>query len=240
MGNFEKLGILVIIVLVVVILVLAVWGMGVPPDPQDGDLAISATAERAAANGGDASKEGPRTVRIPAKGSGGGEDWWVEQEPAREPAPKDESASNEPNPDLKRAPAAPAADLEHKVVKGDSLWEIAEKYYGNGAYVKAIEKANPGLNSGSLQIDQTIRIPHPDKVLATRSAPRREASGRETGREASTDRKTYTVKKGDNLTGIARRTMGDGNRWRELYEANRDAIGSDPGALKQGMELVIP
>lgn len=29
------------------------------------------------------------------------------------------------------------------------------------------------------------------------------------------------------------------NRWKEIYEANKDVIGDDPGLIKPGMELVI-
>ncbi|MBE3576875.1 MAG: LysM peptidoglycan-binding domain-containing protein [Limnochordales bacterium] len=52
--------------------------------------------------------------------------------------------------------------------------------------------------------------------------------------------KTYTVNLGDNLWIIAKRTLGDGSRWMEIYNANKKLIGPDPDSLKPGMELVIP
>lgn len=52
--------------------------------------------------------------------------------------------------------------------------------------------------------------------------------------------KTYTVKSGDNLSEIAQREMGDGNRWKELYEANKDAIGGNPDLIHPGTKLTIP
>ena len=52
--------------------------------------------------------------------------------------------------------------------------------------------------------------------------------------------KTYTVKSGDTLSDIAQAEMGDANRWRELYEANKDAVGNNPDMIHPGLELKIP
>jgi len=52
--------------------------------------------------------------------------------------------------------------------------------------------------------------------------------------------RTYTVASGDSLWAIAARELGDGNRWRDLYEANRDIIGGDPGLIRPGQVLTIP
>lgn len=51
--------------------------------------------------------------------------------------------------------------------------------------------------------------------------------------------KTYVVKPGDTLWAIAKLTLGDGSRWREIYEANRDVIGPDPNLIIPGQELRI-
>jgi nucleoid-associated protein YgaU len=52
--------------------------------------------------------------------------------------------------------------------------------------------------------------------------------------------RTYVVRDGDTLEGIARTVYGDPTLWRRLYEANRDAIGPDPAALKVGTKLRVP
>lgn len=52
--------------------------------------------------------------------------------------------------------------------------------------------------------------------------------------------KTYTVKAGDSLSSIAQSEMGDANRWRELYAANKDAVGDDPNMIHPGLKLEIP
>jgi len=50
---------------------------------------------------------------------------------------------------------------------------------------------------------------------------------------------TYVVVKGDSLSKIAAREYGDANKWRAIYEANKDLI-SDPDLIHPGQELTIP
>ncbi len=54
-------------------------------------------------------------------------------------------------------------------------------------------------------------------------------------------RPVHTVRRGENLTRIARRHYGqDGERlWRRIWEANKDSL-PDPDRLTEGQELVIP
>ena len=49
-----------------------------------------------------------------------------------------------------------------------------------------------------------------------------------------------TVQPGDSLAGIARQHYGDAAAWRQIYAANRDAIGPDPNRLEVGLELTLP
>jgi nucleoid-associated protein YgaU len=55
-----------------------------------------------------------------------------------------------------------------------------------------------------------------------------------------TKTKTYTVDSGDNLSAIAKQELGDANRWREIYELNKDLIGKNPDLIQPGMELKLP
>lgn len=50
---------------------------------------------------------------------------------------------------------------------------------------------------------------------------------------------TYTVAKGDSLSKIAKHFYGSPNKWRLIYEANKDKI-KDPNKLKVGLVLEIP
>lgn len=67
-----------------------------------------------------------------------------------------------------------------------------------------------------------------------------------TGSKASPPRsspeapKTYTVRSGDSLYAIAKRTLGDGSRWREIYDTNKKTIGPDPNLIRPGQVLRIP
>ena len=51
--------------------------------------------------------------------------------------------------------------------------------------------------------------------------------------------RTYVVVKGDTLSGIAKREYGNANKWRTIYEANKDVI-KDPDLIYPGQELKIP
>jgi nucleoid-associated protein YgaU len=55
----------------------------------------------------------------------------------------------------------------------------------------------------------------------------------------SASQTTYVVVKGDSLSRIAAREYGDANKWRTIYEANKDLI-SDPDLIRPGQELKIP
>ena len=50
----------------------------------------------------------------------------------------------------------------------------------------------------------------------------------------------YVVRSGDTLSGIANAMYGSELAWRDIYEANRDRIGDDPGRLSVGMRLSLP
>jgi nucleoid-associated protein YgaU len=51
--------------------------------------------------------------------------------------------------------------------------------------------------------------------------------------------RTYTVRKGDSLSRIAKQEYGDAGQWRRIFDANRDQI-SDPDLIQPGWTLTIP
>lgn len=55
----------------------------------------------------------------------------------------------------------------------------------------------------------------------------------------SSNAQTYVVQKGDSLSSIAAKLLGDRNRFPELYEANRDQL-PDANSLKLGQVLRLP
>ena len=70
-----------------------------------------------------------------------------------------------------------------------------------------------------------------------------EESGRSSSSVERTDTEkkvnTYTVVSGDSLWKIAKRIYGDGSRWREIFNANKDKI-TNSNFIKVGMVLNIP
>ena len=51
--------------------------------------------------------------------------------------------------------------------------------------------------------------------------------------------RTITVQPGDSLSKIAKREYGDGNKWRAIFDANRDKI-KDPDLIHPGDVLTLP
>ena len=51
---------------------------------------------------------------------------------------------------------------------------------------------------------------------------------------------TYTVAKGDSLSKIAKKHLGDANAWKKIYEANKATIGDDPDKIFPGQKLQLP
>ena len=74
-----------------------------------------------------------------------------------------------------------------------------------------------------------------EPARATQPAEKKEAA-----RPAPEKPRTYTVKKGDTLWAIAKRFLGSGSRWKEIYNANKSVIGKDPNLIYPGQVLRIP
>ncbi|MDZ8109730.1 MAG: LysM peptidoglycan-binding domain-containing protein [Nostoc sp. DedQUE12a] len=119
----------------------------------------------------------------------------------------------------------PIPSKTYVVRQGDDLSKIAQRAYGDESVFTLIYEANKnviGPNPGSLLPGQILYIP----ILPTNIRP-------EPGKE-------YVVLPNDYLFLIAERAYGDGNRFREIYEANRDAIGPDLTVLVPGQRIRIP
>jgi nucleoid-associated protein YgaU len=129
------------------------------------------------------------------------------------------------------SPGAAGGQRTHTIVSGERLWDIAERYYGNGVYYRRILEANPGLDATRLRVGQEVIIPPREGV----SVPAQPA----TPEEPAARRHTYVVEHGDTLIRIARNLLGDGARWREIYDLNRDQI-PNPNVVPVGLELKIP
>ncbi|SEP83219.1 LysM peptidoglycan-binding domain-containing protein [Microlunatus flavus] len=115
----------------------------------------------------------------------------------------------------------------HVVTAGDDLWSLAERYYGRGQDWRRIAAANPDFLTGGpdrLRVGWRLVVPETGS----------DASGR-----ADDGRPRVRVRPGDSLSAIAERELGDGDRWNELYRANRDQL-ADPDELPVGLVLRLP
>jgi 5'-nucleotidase len=82
------------------------------------------------------------------------------------PAASTDIAATPPAVETAAAPAATeaaapsaAAEGSHTIVEGDTLWDIAEKAYGDGAKWRAIRNANAGVVPRRLLVGTTLVIP---------------------------------------------------------------------------------
>lgn len=57
--------------------------------------------------------------------------------------------------------------------------------------------------------------------------------------DGAAPQRTYTVKTGDTLSGIAKQELGDANAYTKIFQANRDQL-NDPDRIKPGQVLKIP
>jgi hypothetical protein len=109
-----------------------------------------------------------------------------------------------------------------------------------------------GEDDGTGDIRFSITLKEHRKIAITQSsvvaegASTQQATSEDTASKDATKRedtrekpKTYTVKRGDCLSSIARKLTGSAD-WHALYEQNKGVIGSNPNLIKDGTVLVIP
>lgn len=83
---------------------------------------------------------------------------------------------------------------------------------------------------------KTVKLSPPpapsQPATATVDPPKRETS-------SAPKNASYTVKSGDCLWNIAKKQLGDGSRWKEIYELNKDKI-SNPNLIYPNQSLTMP
>lgn len=50
----------------------------------------------------------------------------------------------------------------------------------------------------------------------------------------------YTIRAGDNLWSIAKNQLGDGVKWQDIFNANKDILGSNPDLIHPGTQINLP
>jgi nucleoid-associated protein YgaU len=154
-----------------------------------------------------------------------------------------------PAPRQEFAAAPDRGDGTATVQPNDTFWTISERVYGTGAYFKALIRYNADKHPlpDQLAVGDTVLVPSVGELrqkypqlcpkprhggeggIRNAAAPRSSAGGR-----------SYEVREGDTLFDIARFELGDGARWVEIYELNRDQLTDDYHYVKPGSTLLLP
>jgi len=124
----------------------------------------------------------------------------------------------------------------HIVKPGDSLFAIAQQYYGRGELYVIIKRANPQVDENKLTIGQKIIIPPKSEAEWKFDAPAELPAGID---KASV--RTYTVKPGETFSSIARDQLGSEAQWERLFAMNKSLVeNGDPTRLRAGQAILIP
>jgi nucleoid-associated protein YgaU len=147
------------------------------------------------------------------------------------------------------APAAPVEDSAAYTVKaGDTLFTIAQSRYGSRSkrVVDAIIDANRKQVPDPDQIrpGMVLRLP---KLEGSAAKSVQRTSDQPANRpvapaaKASTAQafRWYQVRPNDRYASIAREVLGDGARWREIHELNKDKF-PNPDQIREGVRIKVP
>jgi nucleoid-associated protein YgaU len=133
----------------------------------------------------------------------------------------------------------------YKVVKGDDLWHISERYYKSGYNYVDIIKENKLSKNGLITAGMELKMPKVEarKKTVIDTEPKltiKDNVVMEKKESGTIDSDTYTTLKGDSLWTISVRSYGDGFKWTKIYWANKAVIGKNPNVLFSGIKLNLP
>lgn len=152
----------------------------------------------------------------------------------------------------------------YTVKAGQGLSQVAQDALGDGSQWKKIAEANDLSAPYTLKKDQVLKIPDAETKtaeakpaeapkatpVAVTEAEKTSVAKVETLMEKDIELKkaetaapaseSYTVVKGDSLWKIAEKQYGTGYAWVRIYNANKKAIGANPGRIFVGTSLVMP
>ena len=133
---------------------------------------------------------------------------------------------------------------DYVVKPGDTLGEISMAVYGTSRKWRMIREANDNLDPRALRPGLKLVIPQVQAGPAVVQSDRRviERALEEVSEfvaDSSRPADVYRVKRGETLYAIARRILGDGKRWKEIYELNRRQM-SAPEDLAAGQKILVP
>ena len=78
------------------------------------------------------------------------------------------------------------------------------------------------------------------KIDTSKNKPKTTVENQRPVSDNAPAKKTYTVVKGDCLWKIAATHLGNGSRWKEIYELNKSVIGGNPNLIYPGQVFTLP
>lgn len=140
--------------------------------------------------------------------------------------------------------------LFYRWQQGDGWVKLAERLYGNATKFSLLKNANEGrddIEAGEqilvpiFDTESLAQVPALEPAKNNTGAAQTSAKSEKASKKAPTmtGGKIHEVKKGESLWKIAKSELGDGNRWKEIYELNKDQMKS-PEAVRLGMKLKLP
>ncbi|UCE61260.1 MAG: LysM peptidoglycan-binding domain-containing protein [Phycisphaerales bacterium] len=138
----------------------------------------------------------------------------------------------------------------YTVEAGDTLSKIAAAHYGRASvrFVNLIFDANRSILSSpdQLGVGMQLVIPAMPQTQASPADRAHDESAPSERRTLPTDAERpqspirwYQIKTDDRYVSIAREQLGDGSRWPEIHELNKDKF-PDPGRIRPGVRIKLP
>jgi len=118
-----------------------------------------------------------------------------------------------------------AGEQHHKVVAGDTLGSISQKYYGTTRHAKLIMEANKLTDENKVRLGKVLVIPKLSTASGVGPVARAAVGGE------------YVVKDGDTLTSISQLFYGNAMLYPVIMKANKIDNGRD---VLMGQKLIIP
>ncbi|MBW3642840.1 MAG: LysM peptidoglycan-binding domain-containing protein [Actinobacteria bacterium] len=152
------------------------------------------------------------------------------------PRPPEVAVTPEPEPPPASSMPAPAvrATVDHVVQRRDNLWDLAERYLGDGHRAGELFELNRGRPQPDGEVLTDPGLLRPGWVLRV---PARASAPLTSG--AAVAGQQVTVQTGDTLWDLAAEHLGDGHRYHDLVALNRGRAQPDGQALTRA-DLIEP
>lgn len=141
-------------------------------------------------------------------------------------APMDQVAHRGHGSSSHHAPADAVKKVAYKHVSGDPVHHVKPKVQHHEVAQQQV-KVKPVQELRQAEAPEQVQSEAAPEQTAMQSA-------------GSDNAASYHVQRGDNLWDIARKQLGDGKRWTEIYKLNTDVIGNNPDLIHTGTDLKMP